>query len=478
MEQRATDLGRVFAKLKRENPDIHVLSHQWLYDCKDKKRRLDVDGYEITRQPLPPAKKGTRTAFTPEDDMKLVKFIARNSKPKGRLGHSLYEDVERALPNHTASSWRQRYKTNQARLDQQIARYEAMVQQRRNNHEDPYTDSEHETASFTVTSGRGAWPSKSQVTQKRPALQLQPALQQSQSASTSIPPPSQTSGFKRLAIKGQRVPVEPSQTVQQEERRFRLDLNGPGERITFSDDEEESDVVYVPPKRRDAQAREAEDMPSQFTQDSITESVREELEQRGFPPLALKRKRAPAKTEGGGDEECFPTRKIRTAQQAFLDVPSSPPGTSAAVKATQADGSGRNKPTRLTSRPLPSILTDDNWNPLHLNTLLSAEQMADLIFVCSEDTSLATQIARLLYQSQVEGWNAARQQQAADMRRMMWSPEEDAALAEGALTSKMLQRHGEAAVKARVAYLQEKYEEMDDEERSRRRFPYDESLSA
>lgn len=476
MEQRATDLGRVYAKLKRDNPEIHVLSHQWLYDCRDKRRRLELEGYEITRQPLPPAKKGTRTAFTPEDDMKLVKFIARNSKPKGRLGHSLYEDVERALPNHTASSWRQRYKTNQARLDQEIARYEAIVQQRRDNHEDPYTDSEDESSKYTATSGRGAWPSRSQITQKKATRPVESIPQRQSTSLSPAAPPGQ--GLKRSAIKSQRPTVEGSRTSQAEERRFRLDFQGPGERITFSDEEDESDVEQ-PVTRPSVRVQEAEEAPSQYTQESISESVREELRQRGFPPMARKRRRSTSADEKG-EEELIYVRHVQQKRSNFLDLPSSPPARTVSVSSHPEQPTAQTGPSgsrRLRSRSLPAILSEVYWNHAHLNTLLSLQQMEDLVFVCNGDVSLASQIATLLYQSEVEGWNTARKQRAATLRRMMWMPEEDAFLAQGIVNDAMLERHGEESVQARVEYLQEKYAAMDDEERRRRRFPFDGSAA-
>lgn len=457
VEQRATDLGRVFASLKRDNPDIHIISHQWVHDCKAKQERLDIEGYEITRQPLPPAKKGTRTAFTPEDDMKLVKFIARYSKPKGRLGHSLYEDVEKHLPNHTAQSWRQRYKTNQARLDHEIAKYEAIVQERRDNQEDPYSDSDEEEAQFGATSGRGAWPSKVRPTQKSSTGVPIVVPVQQQNASPPVAQP-----FKRSAIKTQ-PPLQPSTTITAGQKRpFRLDFDGPGERITFSDDD--SSITHTPVSSR----KHVEKL--NLTQETTTESVLEELAQRSFPPLASQRiSEGQWQLEGSARPLNDPraiskaesTNKVSsTAQQRLLN----------GGKATSTRLSARH---RMTSRPLPGILTQDTWNGFHLNTLLSAAQFDDLTFVCNEDVGLATEIAMLLCESQIQGWDSVRQQRAEKLRKQMWSPEEDARLIAGQVSDKILRRHGETAVKARITYLEKQYEGRTKQEISRRRFPYD-----
>lgn len=468
VEQHATDLGRVFTSLKRDNPAIQIVSHQWLYDCRDKSTRLNTDGYEITRQPLPPAKKGTRTPFTPEDDMKLVKFIARYSKPKGRLGHSLYEEVEKSLPNHTAQSWRQRYKTNQARLDYEIAKYEGVVRQRRDNHEDPYTDSDEEAIHFTATSGTGAWPSKSRIAhdkQRKPACTEQAGSAELRPLSPKV----HKFGFQRTAIKAQPALQPPFQDDNSQNRPFRLDLDRPGERITFSDDDSSSEIGQPLFKKR-----KNEDL-SQLTQETISESVQEELVKRDFPPLSRKRKqeqtlaKAVDKSLVGQPDSAVNARTV--AQCA-----ASPSVEGANVpRAEQARAISLAKGGRMTSRPLSSILIQDSWTGSHLNTLLSASQFEDLIYVCSGDSALAMEIADMLYRSQVEGWTEVSQKRAEELRRKMWTPEEDAKLAKMKITNKIQLRHGDLAVRARITYLQKRYETMDEAEKTRRRFPYSEN---
>lgn len=462
MEQRAVDLGRVFANLKRENPDIHVLSHQWIYDCQEKKRRLDIEGYEITRQPLPPAKKGTRTAFTPEDDMKLVKVLAKHSKAKGRLGHSLYDEVEKHLPNHTASSWRQRYKTNQARLDQMIAKYEAIVQRRRDDHEDPYSDSEDESASYTAISGRGGWPSRSKAIDKNKAKATDSSQRLQPIPSTAD---SESRRFERSAIKAPR----PDPSTSQSTRPFRLDLNGPGKKITFSDDEEDSDVLVIPSKGTNEQSqisRRPLSPDKTVSRSQVGSSTRNgSRTKRGTPPSE--------------DNELLPSSKSVKAGRDLdvYAVPSSPPAIPRAVQHAEPAPLLSASHRRLTSRPLAPILTQDTWTEAHLNTLLSQEQYDDLVYVCTGNVNLALQVATILYQSQLHGWNEERLKQATALRKLMWSPEEDASLMSGQVSNKLLQRHGEEAVRSRAAFLDEQYQNMTTQEKSRRRFPYDEAVT-
>lgn len=337
--------------------------------------------------------------------MKLAKFIARYSKPKGRLGHSLYEEVEKFLPNHTAQSWRQRYKTNQARLDHEIAKYEAIVQERRDNHEDAYTDSENEGARFTGTSGKGGWPSRSQASQKGQSRVVKPAAARPESS----PPAESSQRFKRSAIKTQPPPKAAVANGVSQKRPFRLDFEGPGERITFSDDEELS-ITHTSVSKR----RKQEDM----VQETISESVQEELAQRSFPPLA----------RNGKAKQVLPDRDDRASmersdyRQGSVNLEQETE--SAPVKYPQVPLAGPSTlrgsvPVRMTSRPLSRVLTQDTWTGTHLNTLLSAPQFNDLVFVCSGDIPVATEIATLLYQNQVEGLDRMSQKRAELLRKVM-----------------------------------------------------------
>lgn len=382
--------------------------------------------------------------------MKLVKFIARYSKPKGRLGHSLYEDVEKHLPNHTAQSWRQRYKTNQARLDHEIAKYEAIVQERRDNQEDPYSDSDEEATHFGVTSGRGAWPSKAQSPENGSRRAAAPMPSQQQHASHP-----NAQHFKRSAIKTQ-APLKPSITgVAGHKRPFRLDFDGPGERIAFSDDE--PSITHTPVGRRTQENFD--------TQETTTESVQDELAHRSFPPLAGKHR---TENVGLGSSQRVADRATQSFHLVSVSSPQRQHSGVTKIESTALSSSGH----RMTSRPLPVILTDDRWNGLHLNTLLSAAQFDDLTFVCNGNTTLAAEIATLLCQSQTEEWDDIKQQRAEQLRKQMWSPEEDARLAAGQVSEKVLRRHGEVAVKARINYLEAQFQGMNEHERLRRRFPY------
>ncbi|KAG7092926.1 hypothetical protein E1B28_009231 [Marasmius oreades] len=111
-----------------------------------KKRRIRVkeiefvknsllEGYMVpeTQQAKPgfPAGKA-RTEFTKEEDENLCKFLAIQCPDGGRMGHLLYDRlVESAkysrdtswAKSHPASSWRERYRKNKARLDPIIERY-------------------------------------------------------------------------------------------------------------------------------------------------------------------------------------------------------------------------------------------------------------------------------------------------------------------------------------------------------------------
>ena len=119
----------------------------YIFDCSKAFSRLDKDRYLIARPRTPP-RKGKRNEYSIEEDQQLAKFLYRYGA-KARMSEKTYQLMEKKYPRHTYQSWKERYKTNQARLDAAIKSYAKLVQRRRDNLDDPYSASETENRQNT-----------------------------------------------------------------------------------------------------------------------------------------------------------------------------------------------------------------------------------------------------------------------------------------------------------------------------------------
>lgn len=335
----------------RDNPDIHVLSHKWLYECKEKKSRVDKAGYEIINKPSGSAntKKGSRTAFTPEDDVKLVKFLARYAKKRAFLSHLIYEDVEKAYPHHTAMSWRQRFKTNQARLEHEIKRYEGIVQGRRNAQEEPYSDEgdDNEDSLPQIPHGREkAMSSAHAHAVSKPASQsLFDGNMQSNRARAPLTLAPSKKSQQRIGDKA--TPASETASTQL----FRIDLDRPGQRISFSDDEDSAVYETAPESRpsgvsADPMQSRAANIPAVHQQSPFTTQD---------PPL---KRRKLAEKETARSPSTSETAARNLSNQLLTSSAGLPRSLHGTVQSRTANQTVKRK-TGLSSMPLPASLFDE-----------------------------------------------------------------------------------------------------------------------
>lgn len=402
--------------------------------------------YEVV-DPKSPIRRGQRTEYTPRDDYNLVKFLVRNPE-MGRTGNAVYIQMEKRYPRHSWQSYRERYKKNERRLTRDLEKYEKLVQSRRDELEDPFSTSEDERPRSLPTNRSARNHNAAQPANVQPAVSTSNIPQKSSAAAAPPRPPR----FKELEFG----------TSSQVARKR---LSAP----TSTHDDQITDGLEAPVDAEPTNnARAASTMPlSKATQ--VPAAFQEPA---GAFTVNIKRKRkrmtdfldtSPEPEEGRREKDASITenqqrvpverRSYNATQAAMLSATASTSGaprpmvtTSRSAEPSIAstfdqrttigipnattsapDTAPQKTNKRLSSKPLPAQLFADDWDSEQLDTLLTAQQLDDLTFVCSNSRKIAVELAGLLLRQQTSGEPLTRpeKERLRHLSGYMWTVADD-----------------------------------------------------
>lgn len=496
VDRGAPDLFRVWQEIERENAGIDVLDGKqtstwlmviikvlwrtsadtyvssctasWIFDCKRTGKLLDRADYVIDR-PRSPLRKATRHAFTPDEDVKLAKFLYRHSD-KGRQGRAVYSLMEKRYPRHTEQSWRERYKQNARRIDALIDQYGAVVQRRRDASARLWSDDEreHEGRRIHLVPATAA---ESSTSRKRRRGQDDDDGDDSSGLGDSSSDENDE-GSRRTT----------EQAPPQRRTRSNARAASPEDKDTPAPTAEPMDSRNLR-ETNGAVAGKGSATSGQAGFESESADNRSDVEQEEDEQVIAPIRPAPANLA-----DMLRAEKMQGTRALPADDDVAGPGTSEATTA-QSNGAARAKHvTRLTSSALPERLYDDDkWSGDHLSTLLSAQQYDDLLFCCSGNGSAALEMAKLVAlgsipsggHSSLVDLGSAALEKLESLRKYLWSPEEDELLLRIAsdetpeLRHLLTDVHGSAALERRLVFLQARRAALAAAGQQRRRFPFD-----
>ena len=373
--------------------------------------RLDSMEYEVAEPTVPTGRRATRTEYTPADDKHLVKYLVRHAD-LGRTGNAVYQHMEKKYPRHTWQSWRERYKKNELRFDREIAKYSQLVQDRRWNQEEPYSDSDAEVRPKKSLKGTTSGTSAARRTS---AVSADKAP-----ASEAVPQPR----FKPLSLVP--VPILP---------------------VPVPVPTPPTPIVPAELHAATASRQPLTEMHNLVT--SARKAFPSEAAPQPVPSTSSPRKRKISQVDLV-PEATVPSRSPRRDQRPALVVVS--------------------EHAELRSKAFPSSLMRDEWDPTRLEYGISAQQMADLVYCCSGSQSLAKEFVHLI----ADGVTTPRAGHARlkVLSKLIWRPEEDAAVVrtreDSTLPAALTRRHSDEAIAERRRFLSRGAEEV-----GKARFPFD-----